>query len=160
MRISIQPTPFSNRLENAQAMADFRKGQLAIKEKAEQARQLDGGFSDLNPETDGVAFSNALLPIGSSADGIMKSFMGVAEFKDGAVSNLDLSQYGAKQRTHYIYQELNDGSKLYAAPCEQHLQGDHLVVLESPTGALFMERGDGFTLNHTVDKMRGLTSAN
>lgn len=123
------------------SQAHFLKTRAAVLQKAEQVKDLNDGFRDLDGDSDQVTLLGARLDGDALTDllGGSGKYSGAAQMVDGQVIDLSLeSQPTAfRSRKSYRYAELEDGSKLYVAPSDD--DGQHRLVVEQANGTLLME---------------------
>ena len=136
------------------------KSQLAAISK--EMKDMDGSSQDIHADIhDKVTVDKAKFSRAKEGgwNPFKQKLTGGAEFRaEGDAKAIHLQGSGAS----YLYEELSDGSKLWAAPNhEPGYNHGHTAFLESPDGTLFMEPlTPQFHVETTVERLKEAQSTN
>lgn len=135
------------------AYAQVHQTKALVEAKLQEMKSVDETPKDLAPEPDRVAVCDLKLK-GTGTKSFLglkkkEKFTGHAEFqKDGSPKAMQLES--DKNNNSYRFEQLEDGSKVYAAPDTNKADGQHQVVVEKPDGTLFIDETFGRFVDSTI----------
>lgn len=136
------------------AYSQFMKTKAAVLKKNEQMKALNQEPKDLDRTDDKVAIQNTRLSGGGLGEMLQgkDKYAGFARVKDDHVVDMSVDSKPDGDGNKFRYAELEDGSKLYAAP-----SGDsnaHQVVLETNNGTLYMDNTFGMFVDSHISSLK------